>query len=202
MAWTDLLSPRRRLQNKILLPFLLVSVIIIILAVWWVGRIITQNFETRADDLLNSHRKFVIKQIKEIEERNIFYAHFVADVIQLASYFPQPHLARSVLIYLIEFTKKNHMDTSIVGESFTDEARRQLIQRGLYGFRVAGLVARNEKNTFKLSIDAVSLIGERPKKIKEVVVLSYPLDNFFLEEIKNKIEADITKVSHPQIIDY
>jgi PAS domain S-box-containing protein len=200
MAWTDFLSPKRRLQNKILFPFLLVTVIITILATWWVGRIITQNFETRADDLLNNHRKFVTKKIKEIEERNIFYAHFVADVIQLASYFPQPHLARSVLIYLMEFIEKNHMDTSIVGETFTDEARRQLIQRGLYGFRVTDLIERSEKDSVRLSIDAVSLIGERPKKSKEVVVLSYPLDSSFLEKLKDKTEADITLIYKGRLV--
>jgi PAS domain S-box-containing protein len=200
MNWKDYLSPQRRLQNKILFPFLMVTAVITVIAMWWVGNIITRNFETRADDLLNNHRKFVSKKIKEIEERNIFYAHFVADVIQLASYFPQPHLARSILIYLVEFIEKNHMETKVVGEPITDEPRRQLIQRGLYGFRSTELIEHSEKGSIKLSIDAVSLIGERPKKVKEVVVLSYPLDMFFLNEMKNKIESDLTIIYKDRLV--
>jgi PAS domain S-box-containing protein len=172
----------------------MVTVIITILAVWWGGGIITEDFESRAEDLLNNHRKFVTHEIKEIEERNIFYAHFLGDVMQLASYFPQPYLSRSVLIYIMEFLEKNHMKTNIVGETFTDETRRQLIQKGFYGFRIADLIEQQENDQLYLSIDAVSLIGERPEKTKEVVVLSYPLDMFFLKEIKNKIESDITLI--------
>ncbi len=194
MAWIDFLSPRRRLQNKILFPFLLVTVIITIFAVGWVGRIITQDFDTRTEDLLNNHRKFVTNKIKEIEERNVFYAHFMADVTQLASYFPQTYMTRSILIYLMEFLEKSHIKTDIVGENFTDESRRQLIQKGFYGFRVTDLIEQKEKDQIYLSVDAVSLIGERPEKTKEVVVLSYPLDTSFMEEVKSKIDSDITLI--------
>ncbi len=194
MAWIDFLNPRRRLQNKILFPFLLVTVIITILAMGWVRRIITEDFESRAEDLLNNHRKFLIKEVKATEERNIFYAHFLADVIQLSGHFSQPYMMRSILIYFMEFLEKNHMETKIVGEHFTDENRRELIQKGFYGFRITDLIEHKENDLFTLSIDAVSLIGERPKKTNEVVVLSYPLDMSFMQDIKDKIESDITLI--------
>jgi PAS domain S-box-containing protein len=194
MGWKEFLSPRHRLQNKILFPFLLVTVIITILAIWGIENIIALNIETRIEDLLDSHRKYTNKKIHDIEQRSIFYSNFVADVIQLTSYFHHPHQSRSILIYLIEFIEKNHMKTHIMGENYTDEARDQLIQKGLFGFRAIDLIEQSQDDSLSLSIDAVSLIGERSEKVKEVVVLSYPLDKFFLQEIKNKIESDITLI--------
>ncbi len=198
-SFSKILS-RRSIRAKMFMPFFLVTVMFVLVVIFWASHVMKQDVEHRFVDSLRSHRRTIVHEIEVIERRLRFFGMFMADVEKLSNQFPNSKVSRSILVYTINFLRSNNMFLSFPGyNKYSEEARKELIQKGRMGLHTASVTEWVTGGEFKLSVDVVNPI-ETQKGIKDVVIISYPITQKFLDELKIRTGADITLIYKDKIV--
>jgi signal transduction histidine kinase/CheY-like chemotaxis protein len=190
---------RRSIQTKIFLPLFIVTIVITTTIILWASHILKEFVEYRLIDSLHNHQNTVNQEIREIERSLLFYGQFMADIDKFTDQFSNTEIGRVIQVYSINFMRSNGMYPYIPNISVPKESYIELIQKGLMGLTSTSLIEQNIDGKLSLSIDSINPI-ETQRGIKEVVIISYPLDQKFLKHLKTDTGADISLIYNDQII--
>lgn len=190
---------RRSIQTKIFLPLFIVTIAITTAIILWASHILKEFAEYRLIDSLYNHQNTVNQEIRELEQSLLFYGQFMADIDKLSNQFSDTKIGRAIQVYSINFMRSNGMYPYIPNISTPEESYIELIQKGLMGLNSTSLIEQNIDGKLSLSIDSINPI-ETLAGIKKVVIISYPLDQKFLERLKAHTGADVSLIYNEQVI--
>jgi len=190
---------RRSIQTKIFLPLFIVTIAITTAIILWISHILKEVVEYRLVDSLRNHKNTVNQEIREIERSLLFYGQFMADIDKLSDQFSDTKIGRAIQVYSINFMRSNGMYPYIPDMSAPKEGYNELIQKGMMGLTSTSLIEQKIDGKLSLSIDSINPI-ETQGEIKKVVIISYHLDQKFLEHLKTHTGADVSLIYNDQII--
>jgi HAMP domain-containing protein len=188
---------KKRINLKIVLPFIAIVIIIAIFIIFWIGDIISNNIEVRVIENLRKSGFFTDRIINDNEKRAIFFAQFMSDMEKLYSQIPNTRLIHSLITYLLQILKENKMSVQLINKE--ENIKSTLIKKGFMGMRTSDILEELDGNELSLSIGAVAPIEEKDR-IDKIVLIKFPFNKDFIQNMKGKIGADITLIYKNRII--
>lgn len=195
-----LVFKKNSFKRKLFLPYFLITVLVAIIIVLWVSNLLKENVAYNLNDTLRHHQASINQEIESIEMRLRFYVQFMADVDRLSDEFSETKIGRSILVYAINFLRSNNMYPYIPKSSHLKPAYTELIKKGIMGLNSTSLIVQEGKaGRPALSIDCINPIGAEAG-IGEAVIISYPLDQKFLDMLNARTGADISLIYNNKVI--
>jgi signal transduction histidine kinase/ActR/RegA family two-component response regulator len=181
------------------LPFFLVTIVIAGTIILWASHFVKRDVEYRLIDTLRHHQDTINNKIKDIEASLGFYGHFMVDTEMLSNRLTDIKTGNAIEIYVINFLMANGMHLHVPHVNDSDEVHADLIRKGLMGLSSIELIEQFTNGKLRLSIEGINPI-ETPEGIDDAVIIGYPVDQKFLENLKARIGADISLIYKNQIV--
>ncbi len=193
-AVTGLLEPWRKasIRTKVLIPFLAIFVISMLLGTYYFLHVVLQLIESRIEEQLHTSASRITEELFQQEQRILHHAQNMVEIKLLADQTPDTNQARLLQIHELQALRTGSIRfLGVYGKDLSSaDPLRPLVQKGLRGLRLTGLIRREAPAGLSWHLVGVAPVPA-PQWTVEVVLLETVLDRSFLEEVGRPFGADI-----------
>jgi signal transduction histidine kinase len=180
------------IRTKVLIPFLVIFVVSMLLGTYYFLHVVLEMIESRIEDQLHTSANGITQELRQQERRMLHHAQNMVEIKLLADQTPDTNQARLLQIHELEDLRTGSIRfLGIYGKDLAaEDPLYPIVQKGLRGLRVTGLVRRNEPAGTSWHLVGVAPVPA-PQWTVDVVLLETALDRSFLEALGKRFGANI-----------